>query len=147
MCDYLCTDILLEASCCLNCRPILIRMSHFYFFNVNMTMYIFSPWFGRKKFQRSIACFWLAVIMMRRGMKGRKKRCWLERRWRLRLVWSVWAMNWLKVRSADPPVKAEKQTDNFTQTRNPLKERSAGESVMKDRNEYSRKPVRFGLYL
>lgn len=56
-------------------------------------------------------------------------------------------MNWLKVRGADPPVKAEKQTDNFTQTRNPLKERSAGESVMKDRNEYSRKPVRFGLYL
>lgn len=42
------------------------------------------------------------------------------------------AMNWLKDRSAEPPSKAMKHMDNFAQTRTPLKEGSAGESVMRE---------------
>lgn len=41
-------------------------------------------------------------------------------------------MNWLKDRRAEPPGKAVKQMDNFAQTRTPLKEGNAGESVMKE---------------
>lgn len=42
------------------------------------------------------------------------------------------ATDWLKDRSAEPPGKAVKQMDNFAQTRTPLKEGTAGESVMKE---------------
>lgn len=42
------------------------------------------------------------------------------------------AINWLKERSAEPPGEAVKQMDNFARTKAPLKEGSAGGSVMKE---------------
>ena len=59
------------------------------------------------------------------------------------------AIDWLEERSAETPGKAMKQMDNFARTRTFSSQREKCWRICDEGgiNEYSRKPIRFGLYL